>query len=74
MMKPVAASPEHRAPIRSHTVSFVPVIRKTAAMPGSAAWDTTSPSRLCRRSTAKLPIIPLAIPSRAAPSATTWKV
>ena len=44
---------------------------KAAAMPGSVAWATASATNARRRSIAKTPTAPAAIPSAPAPSITT---
>jgi hypothetical protein len=43
-------------------------------MPGKAAWEMASPSKLCLRSTAKAPSTPLTSPSVAEPRATVRNV
>ena len=57
-----------KAPKSNVLLSFAPVIKKAIAMPGNAACDMASPSRLCFLSTAKLPSIPVTAPKIAVPS------
>ena len=48
----VASHPEIAAPSISTSGALLPVSMKASTMPGRAAWDNASPSKLCRRSTA----------------------
>ena len=54
--------------------AFEPVSMNASTMPGSAAWLTASPRRLCRRSTANAPSMPATIPMAAEPRATVRRV
>jgi hypothetical protein len=53
MITRVPSQPASAAPSTSTSVLRVPVSMNASTMPGSAAWEMASPSRLCRRSTAK---------------------
>ena len=73
-MATAASQPVKAAPIIRTSGARLPVIRKASATPGRAACDIASPSRACRRSTAKAPRAPLTIPRAAEPSATVRSV
>jgi hypothetical protein len=70
----VPRNPASAAPVTRTRGALLPVSRKAIATPGSAACEIASPSRLWRRSTAKVPSAPLVIPSAAEPSATVRSV
>ena len=77
ILAPVSSTTSHpaiAAPVRSTRLSLLPVSMYAMAIPGRAACDIASPTRLCRRSTANVPIAPATIPSTAAPSATVRNV
>ena len=63
----VLINPRTSAPNNNTLESFDPVIKKAMAIPGNAACDKASPSKLCLRSTAKLPSIPHIAPRTAVP-------
>ncbi len=65
-----ASQPATAAPQMSTSGALLRVSKNASAIPGRAACDTESPSKLCFRSTAKLPSAPLTIPSAPAPRAT----
>ena len=60
-------SPLTNAPNSNTLVSFVPVIKKAIAIPGSDACEIASPNKLCFLNTAKLPNIPQIAPKIAVP-------
>ena len=51
-MAAAASAAETAAPRKIAILSLAPMTRKATTIPGSAAWDITSPIRLWRRSTA----------------------
>ena len=74
MTNSVPSQPAMAAPSTSTRVAFEPVSANASTIPGSAACEIASPSRLCRRSTANAPSTPLTMPSAAVPSATVRSV
>src|SRR5690625_586339 len=72
--KRAASDPDTRAPAVIAPRFLVPVSRKPSATPGRVACERASPRRLCPRSTAKTPSVPLLTPSRIAPARTFWTV
>jgi len=65
-----ATQPARAAPNTRTSGAFEPVSMNASTMPGSAAWLTASPRRLCRRSTANAPSMPATRPMAAEPRAT----
>ena len=68
LIQNVPKSPLTKAPNSNVLLSFAPVIKNAIAIPGNAACEIASPSKLCLRSTAKLPSIPVTAPKIAVPN------
>ena len=64
----VPMRPLTKAPRSNVLLSLAPVIKNAIAIPGNAACEMASPSKLCFLSTAKLPNIPHTAPRIAVPS------
>ncbi len=74
IIRRVPIHPAIAAPIIRTRLDLLPVSKKASVIPGKAAWDIASPSRLCLRRTAYAPSAPLTIPKTAEPSATVLSV